>query len=110
MPGTTIQIDRSPFELPEHFSAVEDEFRERAVAAIKILDDGTVGDAKAYWANEAQANRTVKTTLSRIDPARAQSLIRHAYVLTMVNSHVLMNYPLFEIPSPDRFEALVSKE
>ena len=90
LPGTTIQIDRSPFELPEHFRAVEDEFKERAGAAIKILNDGVAGDAKAYWDGEARANRAVNTTLSRIDPARAQSLIRHAYVLTMVNSHVLL--------------------
>jgi hypothetical protein len=98
LPGTTIQIDRSPFELPGHFRAVEDEFKKRADAA------------RAYWANEAEANRTVKTTLSRIDSARAQSLIRHAYVLTMVNSHVLLNYPLLEIPAPDRFAALVAKD
>jgi hypothetical protein len=110
LPGTTIQIDRSPFELPGHFRAVEDEFKKRADAAIDFLNEGTAGDAKAYWATEAEANRRVKTTLSRVDSARAQSLIRHAYVLTMVNSHVLLNYPLLEIPAPDRFEALVAKD
>jgi hypothetical protein len=110
LPGTTIQINRSPFELPRRFLSVDDAFKARADAAIKILNEGTGGDAKAYWANEAEANRTVKTTLSRIDSARAQSLIRHAYVLTMVNSHVLLNYPLLEIPAPDRFEALVAKD
>jgi hypothetical protein len=109
LPGTTIQIDRSPFELPSRFRAVEDEFKKRAEAAVKILNQGTAADAKAYWAKEAEANRTVKTTLSRIDSARAESLIRHAYVLTMVNCHVLLDYPLHQIPAPDRFAGLVAK-
>ena len=109
LPGTTIQIDRSPFALPGRFVGVEDEFKARAEAAINILNQGTPGDARSYWTTEAEANRTVKTTLSRIDPARAESLIRHAYVLTMVNSHVLLNYPLHPIPAPDRFAALVAK-
>jgi len=52
----------------------------------------------------------VKTTLSKIEPARAASLIRHAYVLTMVNSHVLLNYPLLPIPDPDRFAWLVTPD
>jgi hypothetical protein len=107
LPGATIQIDRSPFELPEDFLGIEDEFKKRAEAAINILNQYTA-DATTYWANEAEANRKVKTTLSRIDPARAESLIRHAYVLTMVNSHVLLDYPLREIPAPERFARLVA--
>ena len=41
---------------------------------------------------------------------RAQSLIRNAYVLTMVNSHVLLDYPLYPIPGPDRFQWLITKD
>jgi len=109
--GTTIQIDRSPFELPERFLDGADEVTERARKAISALDqDPTNDDARAYWAAEADANHSVKTTLSRIDPERAQSLIRHGYVLTMVNSHVLLDYPLYPIPAPDRFARLVAND
>ena len=109
--GTTIQIDRSPFELPDSFLGGGDELTERAMTVINALDQDTTNDnARAYWAGEADANHKVKTTLSRIDSARAQSLIRHAYVLTMVNSHVLLDYPLYPIPEPDSFAWLVAKD
>jgi predicted acylesterase/phospholipase RssA len=109
--GATIQIDRSPFEVPIDFSQGNDELAQRARAAISALEQDTgTDDARAYWAAEAQANRTVKTTLSRIDAGRAQSLIRHGYVLTMVNSHVLLDYPLHSIPAPDVFAKLVTKD
>jgi hypothetical protein len=107
--GTTIQIDRSPFELPDDYHG-RDGFSARAEEAIKVLNAGTDGDARTYWAAEAKVNRKVKTTLSRIKPARAESLIRHAYVLTMVNSHVLLDYPLHQIPAPARFAGLVAKD
>jgi hypothetical protein len=66
-------------------------------------------DNRDFWSTEAAANRAVKTTLSRIDSERAQSLIRHAYVLAMVNTHVLLDYPLFDVPDSGRFAELVSK-
>jgi len=110
LPGTTLQIDRSPFKLPDDFLGHGDDFSARAQAAIDVLNAGTTGDARAYRATESKANRKVKTTLSRIKAARAESLIRHAYVLTMVNSHVLLDYPLHQIPAPDRFAGLVAKD
>jgi len=104
--GTTIQIDRSPFQIPRDFQAGGDDLSARAAAAIQLLGEPTY----EAWAAEAESNRTVKTTLSKIEPARAASLIRHAYVLTMVNSHVLLNYPLLPIPDPDRFAWLVTPD
>jgi predicted acylesterase/phospholipase RssA len=108
--GTTIQIDRSPFELANDFLGRTNEYRQRAQAAIDSLNEATPGDAEAYWAAEAEANRLVKTTLSRIERSRAQSLIAHGYVLTMVNCHVLLNYRLLPIPETRRFAWLLGKE
>ncbi len=102
--GTTTQIDASPFAIPDKFGARNDELAARAAAAIALLGNET----RQQWAATADANRLVKTTLSRIDPQRAQSLIRHGYVLTMVNSHVLLDYPLHPIPDADRFGRLVT--
>jgi hypothetical protein len=104
--GTTVQIDRSPFEIPDDFRSGSDEFAARATAAIAWLGEAN----RERWAADAEANRRVKTTLSRIDPARAQSLIRHGYVLTMINCHVLLGYPLRDIPEPGKLASLVSAE
>jgi hypothetical protein len=102
--GTTLQIDRSPFEIPDDYNVGSDALAARAAAAIARLGE----ENRQSWAAEADANRKVKTTLSRIDPQRAQSLIQHGYVLAMVNSHVLLDYPLLTLPAPERFGWLVT--
>ena len=104
--GATIQIDRSPFTVVDAFRRGRpDDFSRRAAAALDLLGE----ENRDFWSTEAAANRAVKTTLSRIDFERAQSLIRHAYVLAMVNTHVLLDYPLFDVPDSGRFAELVSK-
>jgi predicted acylesterase/phospholipase RssA len=106
LPGTTVQINRSPFEIPDDFHRGSDDFAARAASAIEWLGD----ENRQHWAAEADANRRVKTTLSRIDSARALSLIRHGYVLTMINCHVLLGYPLRDMPDAAEFASLVAAE
>lgn len=50
----------------------------------------------------------MKTALSRIGPNRSALLLRHSYALTMVNAHVLLNYPLHPLPTVAELEAWVS--
>jgi hypothetical protein len=101
--GAMVQIDRSPFDLPRKFENGQDERAVRAQRAIALL-----GDTEAWWADEVEVNKSVKTTLSKIAPDRALSLIKHAYVLTMVNCHVLLNYPLITVPDDEQFLELIS--
>lgn len=105
--GALVQIDRSPFALPRQFdrpegSAHDDELAKRARRLLEAL-----GDTEASWAGDADANRSVGTTLSKIPADRAARLLRHAYVLTMVNSHLLLEYPLLDIPEVESFLPLV---
>ncbi len=109
LPGATVQINRSPFNLPDRFAGGRfggDGFAERAAAVIAALGEAN----RDYWLAEADANRRVKTTLSRIDSPRAQSLIRHGYTLTMANCHVLLGYPLLNVPAVEDIAPLVSKQ
>jgi hypothetical protein len=103
--GGMVQIDRSPFELPKKFAKGHDELAERANQALDRLGRGAAEEEA--WAADAEANRHVKTALSKIPADRAARLMRHAYVLTMVNMHVLRNYPLLPIPTVADFEKLV---
>ena len=102
--GTTVQIDRSPFAVPRSFMNGGDDKATRANAAIALLG----ADTESRWADEVSANAAVKTTLSKMDPERAVSLIKHAYALTMVNCHILLNYPLHAVPDDAQFEQLIS--
>lgn len=92
--GTTIQIDRTPYELATSFADGDDDAAARATAVLAALGP----DDEEGWKAIAQANRSVKTSLSRIGVARSAALVRHAYVLTMANCHVLLDYPLLPIP------------
>ena len=101
--GGTVQIDRSPYDLPRSFASGHDDLARRARSALDVLTPGE----EAAWRAEAEANRSVKTALSKIPADRAARLMRHAYVLTMVNMHVLRDYPLLPIPTVAEFEKLV---
>jgi len=105
--GTLVQIDRSPFAMPKLFarpagSPGDDARSQRARRLIEAL-----GNTETEWAADAEANRKVGTTLSKIPADRAARLLRHAYVLTMVNAHLLLDYPLLAIPDVDAFLPLV---
>ncbi|CDO08883.1 hypothetical protein C1S82_14860 [Mycolicibacterium cosmeticum] len=102
--GTTIQISQSPFSIPDAYVSGSDSLAARAREAIAALG----GLDRQFWEAEADRNRRVKTTLSRVAPRRAESLIRHGYILSMVNCHVLLGYPLVGIPAIDQFRRLVT--
>jgi predicted acylesterase/phospholipase RssA len=101
--GGTVQIDRTPYELPRTFAPGNDDLARRARAALDLLTPGE----EAAWVADAAANQGVKTALSKIPSERAARVMRHAYVLTMVNMHVLRDYPLLPIPTVAEFEKLV---
>ncbi len=103
VPGATVQIDRSPLDLPRRFALGSDDRAARARAVIQALDG-----AAAAWDQVARANDAVGTTLSRIPPEQAASLIRHGYVLTMANTHVLLGYPLLAEPDDARVRRWVT--
>ena len=100
--GSIVQIGRSPFELPDAFKNGSDDLAIRARAAIDWLGESN----RSAWKETAKGNAGTKTTLWKIAPDRAEALIRHAYILTMVNSHVLLDYPLISIPD-DKFRSLI---
>lgn len=93
--GATIQIDRSPFDLADNFIKGRDHLAMRARAVRTALGE----DERAAWTAAALANRKVRTKLSKIPKADAARLLRHAYVLTMADTHVLLGYPLLPMPT-----------
>lgn len=103
--GTLVQIDRTPYDLPEDFAGT-DAMGLRARAVLDALAAYTGGD-KAWWETQADANRSVKTALSKVPTERAASLILQAYVVTMANAHVLLDLPLRPIPTLDEMVDLV---
>jgi hypothetical protein len=106
--GALVHIPQSPYEVPDAFAAAENLWPERgsrAGAALETLGSGSL-DREA-WAAVAAQNARVPTTLVGLKKDVTARLLHHAYVLAMVNLHVILGYPLLELPDPERFGALL---
>lgn len=108
--GTLVHIPQSPFEVADQFKAADRSWpdrAERARAAIARLGDTT--EARREWKEIASSDAAVPTTLVRLDAEVCARLLHHAYVLAMVNTHVIVGYPLLEVPDRERFRALIEE-
>lgn len=103
--GALVHIPQTPYVVPDGFLNDPDPARvARAQAALKALGDS--GEKRDEWKAIAEANSTVATVLWDIGLEVGARLIRHAYVLAMINTHVILGYPLLEVPEKSYFEAM----
>lgn len=112
--GALVHIPQSPFDVPERFSRADGhwpERAERARAALACLGEGGAppDEARAHWRQVACENAAVKTTLVALGRPVSARLLHHAYVLAMVNLHVILGYPLLAVPGRERFDALLEE-
>lgn len=96
MMGALVDISQSPFDVPDAFVGRTEwpDRVPRAQAAIAAL-----GKTRTEWAVASRANASVGTVLWRIDADVSARLLHHAYVLAMINLHVVLGYPLLAVPS-----------
>jgi hypothetical protein len=109
--GALVHIPQSPFDVPDEFCAEDRRWPDRAArarAALAALETSAASaDARTEWSEVAGENAAVATTLVGLGDAVAARLLHHAYVLAMVNLHVILGYPLLAVPERARFAALV---
>ena len=103
--GTLVHIPQTPYVVPKAF---EHDTTDPARAARARAVLAALGDHEDEWKATADANSKVGTILWNIGTEASARLLRHAYVLAMVNLHVILDYPLLPMPDPERFEALIS--
>ena len=109
--GCLVHIPQSPFRLPDTFirdAAQWPERAERAAAAVAALAGGDEQAARDHWKGVAKRSAAVATTLVGFSRERTAELMHHAYVLAMVNLHVVLGYPLEAVPDRARFDAMVA--
>lgn len=61
----------------------------------------------AQWQDQAYRNSLIPTTLSKMGRPAAAELIRHAFALAMAKLHILLNYPLCDVPSIEAITKLM---
>jgi predicted acylesterase/phospholipase RssA len=107
--GALVHIVQSPYRVPELYASgrgaqPSPQRAERAHAALDALQRDL---GSSDWAEIAKANASVPTTLLGLNKGATARLLYHAYVLAMVNLHVLLCYPLLAMPRRARFEQLL---
>jgi predicted acylesterase/phospholipase RssA len=105
MKGALVHIPQSPYEVPDAFIGRGDWPGRQQRAGQALV---TLGDTRESWEEVARQDAAVGTVLCRLGSEVATRLVRHGYVLAMVNLHVILGYPLLPIPPVQRFKDLVS--
>jgi hypothetical protein len=101
--GTLVHIPQSPFVVAERLARIGTPEQQARASAVLPLIPGS----KEEWAATAAASTGVKTTLGKLGADVVARLLLHSYVLAMVNSHVVLGYPLLEFPRLQDMERLV---
>jgi predicted acylesterase/phospholipase RssA len=106
--GALVHISQSPFAVPTDYADAVERWPERASRArqaLELLNDDV--ESASAWAKVTELNAAVPTTLLGLGADVTARLLHHAYVLAMVNLHVLLDFPLLELPTRERFASLL---
>jgi predicted acylesterase/phospholipase RssA len=111
--GSLVHIEQSPFRVPDIYAHADDRWPERAQRArnavsLLLKDEADEQECRARWQKIAAADAVVPTTLLPFSRDVTARLLYHAYVLAMVDLHVILDYPLLDLPPASRFEQMLA--
>lgn len=104
--GALVTLEQSPFDIPDYFVKHADEWPEWADRAKAVLERLST-TRRGEWADIVACNKSVATTLKALGRDASARLLCHAYATAMANLHVILGYPLLDVPSVDRFTHLL---
>ena len=106
--GSLVHIPQSPWDIAERWARAGRSWPDRASRAQAVLELLRTGPQQPEdWAEIAAANAAVRTTLGALGEEVTVRLLRHAYVLAMCNLHIILGYPLLDLPADDELRDLV---
>jgi predicted acylesterase/phospholipase RssA len=104
--GALVTIDQTPYTVADYFvkSTTWPDRASRANAVLTMLQN----ERKEEWERITDENRHTATTFGTFGTQRSAQLIYHAYVVAMMNLHIVLDYPLLPMPTRKEFEDFVS--
>jgi len=99
--GALLDIRSDPFAAAGYFSQQEAAWPDRAARARAALTRRPVD-----WTSDGEWAAAMPTDLSKWGVQHSARLLRHAYALAAMNLHVLLGFPLVELPPLQSFEEL----
>jgi predicted acylesterase/phospholipase RssA len=104
MQGIMVMLEETPFSMLDWMNnTTESELeksRSRAVAVLDKLPEGYRKD----WDTIKEISLRTSTTFRIINQSTAENLIYHAFIVAMINAHVILGYPMFhELLDKDEF-------
>lgn len=107
--GALVHIQQSPWDIAERWSKAGDRWPERAERARAVLAALEAGPLSAAdWERIAAETSAVATTLGALGEDVTARLLHHAYALAMCNLHIILGYPLLDLPDEGDLRALVA--
>jgi hypothetical protein len=103
--GALVNIPRGPFDIAREF-ADQTFWPQRAERARAVLSHLSTED-EGEWVQIAKEDCAVGTTLWGFGTEVSARLMRHAYLLAMANLHVILGYPLIDVPGRESFEGML---
>ncbi len=71
---------------------------------------GDIDEVQKLWKRWARQNASITTNLSALGTKDAARLMRHGFALAMARLHIVLNYPLTDVPSLSFFEELAERK
>jgi predicted acylesterase/phospholipase RssA len=108
MRGALVHIAQTPYTVADAYSSNDGDIGTRARSVIALLGDDAA--SRARWTALARTSRGTPTVLRKLGRDSTLDLLEMSYTLSMCNLHVLLGYPLRELPGRPRFERLLGEQ
>jgi hypothetical protein len=109
--GIMVMLEQTPFQILDWMkNTTEPELEKQRERTIAVLDKFPK-DYRKEWDTIKETSLNTGTTFRVINQWTAENLIYHAFVVTMINAHIILGFPMiYELLDKDEFRKNILRE